>query len=253
MNSQIVKRLLGGAGIAAVMLFAVPAAQADDQFSPAQKTEIDAMIEEYLIKNPDVLLRAIQNVQSWQAAEQSRQQSEAIIPVWDALVADASVPSIGPADAPVTVIEFFDYHCGYCKRALDGVMEIVENSDGKVRTIFVELPILREESATAARAALAAAKQGKYMEVHQAFMTNRGLLDEDRINDLAAAAGVDVDQMRADMQSPEINGMLAQYSAMAQTVGISGTPAFIINGTMVSGADMERVDALVQAGLEKAS
>ena len=102
MNSQIVKRLLGGAGIAAVMLFAVPAAQADDQFSPAQKTEIDAMIEEYLIKNPDVLLRAIQNVQSWQAAEQSRQQSEAIIPVWDALVADASVPSIGPADAPVT-------------------------------------------------------------------------------------------------------------------------------------------------------
>ena len=84
-------------------------------------------------------------------------------------------------------------------------------------------------------------------------MTNRGLLDEDRINDLAAAAGVDVDQMRADMQSPEINGMLAQYSAMAQTVGISGTPAFIINGTMVSGADMERVDALVQAGLEKAS
>lgn len=253
MNSPLIKRLLAGTGIAAAMLFAVPAAQADDQFTPAQKTEIDGMIEEYLIKNPDVLLRAIQNVQSWQAAEQSRQQSEAITPVWDALVADSSVPSIGPVDAPVTMIEFFDYHCGYCKRALDGVMEIAENSDGKVRTIFVELPILREESATAARAALAAAKQGKYIEIHQAFMSNRGLLDEDRINELAQEAGVDVEQMRSDMQSPEINDMLAEYSAMAQSVGISGTPAFIINGTMVSGADMERVDALVQAGLEKAS
>ncbi|NIZ03413.1 DsbA family protein [Thalassospira lucentensis] len=253
MNSMLIKRLLAGTGIAAAMLFTVPSAQADEQFSAAQKAEIDGIIEEYLIKNPDVLLRAIQNVQSWQAAEKSRQQSEAITPVWDALVADSSVPSVGPADAPVTVIEFFDYHCGYCKRALDGVMEIAENSDGKVRTIFVEFPILREESATAARAALAASKQGKYLEVHQAFMGNRGLLDEERINELAEAAGVDVDQMNADMKSPEINGMLAQYSAMARSVGISGTPAFIINGTLVSGADMERVDSLVQAGLEKAS
>jgi len=234
-------------------LFCAPLAQADEMLSAGQKAEVESVIEDYLMKNPDVLLRAIQNVQIWQTNEQARQQSESITPVWDALVADSSVPSIGPVDAPVTVIEFFDYHCGYCKRAFDGVMEIAKEHDGKVRTIFVELPILREESAHAARAALAATKQGKYMEVHEAFMKNRGLLDEERINDLAAAAGVDVTKMREDMKAPEINGMLAQYSAMANSVGISGTPAFLINGTMVSGADMDRVNSLVEAGLEEAS
>ncbi len=253
MNSQIVKRTLGSSAIAATMLFCAPLAQADEMLSAGQKTEVESVIEEYLMKNPDVLLRAIQNVQAWQASEQAREQSASIAPVWDALVADSSVPSIGPVDAPVTVIEFFDYHCGYCKSAFDGVMEIAKEHDGKVRTIFVEFPILREESADAARAALAAAKQGKYMEIHEAFMANRGLLDEERINDLATGVGLDVAKMREDMKSPEINGMLAQYSAMARSVGISGTPAFLINGTMVSGADMDRVNSLVLSGLEDAS
>ncbi len=253
MNSHMIKRLLGGAAIMLSLGFAmgVPAQAAD--LSDAQKAEIEGVIEQYLMENPDVLLRAIQNVQVWQTTEQARQQAEAIQPVWDALVADSSVPSVGPLDAPVTVIEFFDYHCGYCKRAFDGVKELAENSDGKIRTMFVEFPILREESAIAARAALAAAKQGKYMEIHAAFMESRGVLDEAQINKLAEDAGVDVDQMRKDMQSPEINGMLQQYSAMARSIGVNGTPAFLINGQMVSGADMERVNALVKAGLEEAS
>ncbi|WP_417846390.1 DsbA family protein [Thalassospira povalilytica] len=253
MNSKIVKRFLGCSAIATTMLFGASLAQADETLSDGQKAAVESLIEDYLLKNPDVLLRAIQNVQVWQATEKARQQAEAITPVWDALVADSSVPSLGPVDAPVTVIEFFDYHCGYCKRAFDGVMDIAKEHDGKVRTIFVEFPILREESATAARAALAADKQGKYMEIHEAFMANRGLLDDTRIDELAASAGVDVSKMREDMQSPEIGGMIAQYAAMARTVGISGTPAFIINGTMVSGADMDRVNALVKTGLEEAS
>jgi protein-disulfide isomerase len=253
MNSHIAKRFLAGTALAIGMLFGAQAAFAQDSLSAEQKTEIEGVIEQYLLDNPDVLLRAIQNVQSWQAAAQARQQAEAITPVWDALVADSSVPSVGPVDAPVTVIEFFDYHCGYCKRAFDGVKEIAENSDGKVRTIFVEFPILREESTLAARAALAADKQDKYMEAHEAFMTNRGLLDQERINELAAGVGIDVEQMLEDMKAPEITGMLAQYSSMARAVGISGTPAFLINGTLVSGADMERVNALVDAGLKDAS
>lgn len=253
MNYQIAKRLVVGTALGMSMLLGSQAAMAQDALSTDQKTEIEAVIEQYLMSNPDVLLRAIQNVQTWQTAEQSRKQAEAITPVWDALVADSSVPSFGPVDAPVTVIEFFDYHCGYCKRAFDGMKEIAQQHDGKVRTIFVEFPILREESGLAARAALAAAKQDKYMEAHEAFMTNRGLLDQERINELAANVGIDVDQMLEDMKSPALNGMLAQYSAMARSVGISGTPAFIVNGTLVSGADMERVNSLVNAGLEKAS
>lgn len=253
MNYQIAKRLVAGTALGMSMLLGSQAAMAQDALSTEQKTEVETVIEQYLMTNPDVLLRAIQNVQTWQTAEQSRKQAEAITPVWDALVADSSIPSFGPVDAPVTVIEFFDYHCGYCKRAFDGMKEIAQQHDGKVRTIFVEFPILREESGLAARAALAAAKQDKYMEAHEAFMTNRGLLDQERINELAANVGIDVDQMLEDMKSPELNGMLAQYSAMARSVGISGTPAFIVNGTLVSGADMERVNSLVNAGLDKAS
>lgn len=253
MTSQIAKRFLAGTALGVGMLLGSQAAMAQDALNAEQKNEIEGVIEQYLLDNPDVLLRAIKNVQSWQAAEQAREQEKAITPIWDALVADSSVPSIGPVDAPVTVIEFFDYHCGYCKRAFDGVKEIAENNDGKVRTIFVEFPILREESTVAARAALAAAKQGKYMEIHEAFMSNRGLLDQERINELASGIGIDVDQMLEDMKSPEVTGMLAQYSTMARSVGISGTPAFLINGTMVSGADMDRVNALVDAGLKDAS
>ena len=253
MNSNITKRFLAGTALGFSMLFGAQAALAEDALSSDQKTEIEGVIEQYLFDNPDVLLRAIQNVQSWQAAEQARVQEQAIAPIWDALIADSSVPSVGPVDAPVTVIEFFDYHCGYCKRAFDGVKELAENSDGKVRTIFVEFPILREESTVAARAALAAAKQNKYLETHEAFMSNRGLLDQERINELAAGVGVDVAQMLEDMKSPEVNAMLAQYAAMAHQIGVSGTPAFLINGTMVSGADMDRVNALVDAGLEDAS
>jgi protein-disulfide isomerase len=253
MNFKPLKRFLTGTTLAATMLFGAQAAMADEALSTGQKAEIESVIEEYLMQNPDVLLRAIQNVQTWQAAETQRQQEQAITPVWDALVADSSVPSVGPVDAPVTVIEFFDYHCGYCKRAFEGVMDIAEQHDGKVRTLFIEFPILRDESVFAARAALAAAKQGKYMEAHAAFMNNRGLLSQERIDELAATVGIDVEQMNADMKAPEIKGMLSQYAAMARAIGISGTPAFLINGNLVSGADMERVEALVNAGLEEAS
>ena len=182
MTSQMIKRLLGSAAIMVSLGLASGAASsaqaANDQISDTQKAQFESVIEQYLMENPDVLLRAIQNVQVWQTAEQARKNADAITPVWDALIADSSVPSVGPGDAPVTVIEFFDYHCGYCKRAFDGVKDLAEQSDGKVRTLFVEFPILREESANAARAALAAAKQSKYMEVHSAFMESRGILDE---------------------------------------------------------------------------
>lgn len=106
MNSHIAKRFLAGTALVIGMLIGAQPAFAQDSLSAEQKTEIEGVIEQYLLDNPDVLLRAIQNVQSWQAAAQARQQAEAITPVWDALVADSSVPSVGPVDAPVTVIEF---------------------------------------------------------------------------------------------------------------------------------------------------
>jgi protein-disulfide isomerase len=186
-------------------------------------------------------------------AEQARQQAEAIKPAWNTLVSDKTIPSAGPATAPVTVIEFFDYHCGFCKQAFKNVNELAKKSDGSVRTIFVEFPILREESSNAARAALAAARQGKYMEIHSVFMENRGILDSAQIDKLASSIGIDVEQMHKDMQLPEIKNMLQRNAELAHSIGVTGTPAFLINREMVSGADMDRVDALVKAGLKSPS
>ncbi|MFH1804038.1 MAG: DsbA family protein [Pseudomonadota bacterium] len=251
MASHFLKISVGAAAI--FLSTSLTPLRAAEPLDSAQKQEVEAIIEQYLMENPDVLMRALQNVQAWQTAEQTRRQTDALVSVWDSVVTDSSIPSVGPVDAPVTVVEFFDYHCGYCKQAFNGLMDIADNSDNKVRTLFVEFPILSEESGVAAAAALAAAKQGKYIDIHRAFMDSRGLLDNARIDEIAADLGIDVAQMRTDMESQEILGALAQNNAMARAVGISGTPAFLIDGQLVSGADMDRVKALVQAGLENAS
>jgi protein-disulfide isomerase len=256
MTLHILKKAAGCAAIALplAMMTLSPARADDAPLSPAQQKQVESMIEGYLLKHPDILMKAIQNVQAWQMSEQSRRQEEAIAPVWNALASkDSAAPSVGAANAPVTVVEFFDYQCGYCKRAFDDVMAMADDDTQKIRTVFLELPILSEESVVAARAALAAQKQGKYLELHRAMMGSRGKLTNDRIDELAAGAGVDVAQMRKDMDSDDVRKELSHNSAMAKSIGINGTPAFLINGTLVPGADMERVKSLVDAGLAKDS
>lgn len=244
---------VAGAVIAIALGFVLPAHASDKPDANKFKQEIELIIEQFLVNNPEVLLRALDNVEAYQIAQQAIMQAKAIQPVWDSLLSDKTVPSFGPVDAPVTVIEFFDYHCGFCKQAFKDVRELATTTDGSVRTIFIEFPILREESSNAARAALASARQGKYIEVHSAFMENRGILDDAQIDLLAARNGVDVDRMRKDMELPEIKDMLQSNAQMAQSIGVTGTPAFLINRKMVSGADMDRVRTLVKAGLETPS
>ncbi len=256
MPLHIFKKAAGFAAIALPLslMAMTPARAADDSLSNAQQKQVETMIESYLMDHPDVLLKALQNVQTWQMAEKTRLQDKAIAPVWKALTAkDANVPSVGAANAPVTVVEFFDYQCGYCKRAFDDVMAMADDDTQKIRTVFLELPILTPESLVAAKAALAAQKQGKYLELHRAMMGSRGKLTDDRINELAAGAGIDVAQMRKDMNGDDVRQELSRNAAMAKSIGVNGTPAFLINGTLVSGADMERVQSLVDAGLAKDS
>ena len=256
MPLHLFKKAAGFAAIALPLsiMAVAPAHAADDSLSNAQQKQVETMIENYLMDHPDVLLKALQNVQTWQMAEKTRLQDEAIAPVWKALTSkDSTAPSVGATNAPVTVVEFFDYQCGYCKRAFDDVMAMADDDTQKIRTVFLELPILTPESLVAAKAALAAQKQGKYLELHRAMMGSRGKLTDDRIDELAAGAGIDVAKMRKDMNGDDIRQELSRNAAMAKSIGVNGTPAFLINGTLVAGADMERVKSLVDAGLEKES
>jgi len=132
-----------------------------------------------------------------------------------------------PDTARIAVIEMFDYHCGYCKRATSLVREIAKNDDD-VKVIFRELPILREESEYAAEVSLAAREQGKFLEMHFAMMDAKGVLTKERIHDIAKKEGVDVEKLEQDAQKPGVARAIIEGHDIAEQAGVNGTPAFII-------------------------
>lgn len=198
-------------------------------FSDAQEQEIGELVRAYLMENPEVIIEAV-NVYSEReriaAAEQTR---VAALSNLDQLL-DPETAYISGKDvskAKVAVIELFDYHCGFCKRATDLVKDMTEE-DEDIKVVFRELPILRPESETAAQMALAAREQGKFLDLHFALMETPGLLTKERIKDIAKEQGIDVKKLEAAAKKPEINFAIEANLSMAQQLGVEGTPAFII-------------------------
>jgi protein-disulfide isomerase len=142
---------------------------------------------------------------------------------------------IGNPNGDVTVVEFFDYRCPYCKSVAAAFVDLYEK-DGKVRLVLKEFPILGPESEFAAKAALAAQKQGKYREFHLAMMSFKGKMTNDDVRQLAAKVGLDVAKLEQDMQDPAITETINRNYALAEALGIKGTPAFIIGNELVPGA-----------------
>ena len=151
------------------------------------------------------------------------------------LLEDPEAPAIGNINGDITVYEFFDYRCPYCKRVAEDVMKLVAEDPG-IRVVFKEFPILGEDSVTAARAALAAHKQGKYVAMHKILMEHRGDLALDNMAELAVRAGVDADLMIKDMASPDIAAHIQRNEALAVLLSIRGTPGFLIGRFLVPGA-----------------
>lgn len=151
------------------------------------------------------------------------------------LLEDPDAPTIGAADGDITVYEFFDYRCPYCKRVAGDVMKLVDEDPG-IRVVFREFPILGEDSVAAAKAALAAHKQGKYVAMHEVLMGHRGDFALDTLAELAVRAGIDADLMIKDMSSPDIAAHIQRTDDLAALLGIRGTPGFIIGRFLVPGA-----------------
>ena len=213
--------------------------------------EVAALIEQLRQKDPDIVLQAVQAW--WAEQEEYRQQQQVgrIADHWDALARAEGDPVIGPEDADVTLVEFFDYRCGFCKRVLNDVMALAED-DSRLRIVFKEFPILGELSVVAARASLAADRQGKWAEFHVALMSAPGALDEDRIMDIAAETGLDIAQLRADMESEAFTAIIERNRALAQTLGINGTPAFLVKNAIQPGAASRDALAEMVAGAREA-
>jgi protein-disulfide isomerase len=150
----------------------------------------------------------------------------------------------GNPDGDVTLVEFFDYRCTYCRRVVSSMQALLQE-DRKLRIVFKELPVLGEDSVRAARAALAAERQGRYTPFHFALMTSEDL-SPDAIRQLAAEVGLDPDRLEQDMNAPEIQAAIDANYRLAQELGIEGTPAFVIGDELIPGAvDKGRLEALI--------
>ncbi len=223
---------IGAVCTAAIIGFtaAVPAVAED--FS---RDEIEQIVYEYLLEHPEVILEAVSVLEQRQAAEEAERQSQALASLSEDIFGGDSTMVAGNPDGDVTIVEFFDYRCSYCKRVAPAVMALVEEDAG-IRLGMKEFPILSEDSMYAARAALAAEEQGLYWEMHVALMDHRGEYTQDVVVAIANSVGLDSERMLADMTSPEIDAIIAKNYELAQLLGISGTPAFVIGDTVVPGA-----------------
>ena len=236
--------------LAATAIALTPAC-AQGQVDTADKEAIEKIVYEYIMENPEIIEDALIALNEQRAAEEAALAMAAIADNQDALINNAADYSVGPADAPVTVVEFFDYRCGFCKRSAQWAVDLPEKYDNKVRVVFKEFPILSAESEKAALAAIAAGRQDKYIEMHMALMeldTGSGF-GPDQIDAAAESVGVDVAKMRADMKSIDVQKTVADAKSLARTLSISGTPNFIVGTEMVSGADTESVETLIEAAL----
>jgi len=219
----------------AASLFASAGWAAETAPPALTKEAVEQIIRQFLMDHPEVVMDSVRRFQERQRAEERKRAGAAIATRQDDLLRDPASPVAGNPKGDVTVVEFFDYRCGYCKRVTPVLKELMAG-DPNLRVVFKELPILSPESNLAAKAALAAEAQGKYLPFHEALMASDSSLSMPDILQLATALKLDTAKLQADMNKPEIQAAIQKNHALAQAVGITGTPAFIIGPELVPGA-----------------
>jgi protein-disulfide isomerase len=228
------------------------AAQAEPKtFSPEQIQNIELIVRDYLMRHPEIILEAVDALEQKRKAEAEEQQRAALATSRKEIFEDASAPVLGAPNASVTLVEFFDYKCPYCKQMTQPMMRLLQ-ADKDLRIVFKELPILGPDSVIAARAALAAQRQGKYKEMHEALMRTRGSFDEATVLRVANEVGLDIKKLKSDMEAPEFMQALERNRNLARELQITGTPAFIVGDRLVPGAvDPETLAKLIAEARKK--
>ncbi|EPX85774.1 Protein-disulfide isomerase [Rubellimicrobium thermophilum DSM 16684] len=238
--------------LAAVVLAgaALPAAALDlSALSEAEREAFRAEVRAYLLENPEVLMEAIAVLESREAAAQEQADRQAVTENLQAIENDGISWVGGNPEGDVTLVEFMDYRCGYCRRAFETVEELVEG-DGNIRFVLKEFPILGPQSELASRFAIAVHQihgDDAYKDVHDALMTFQGDITPEALGRLAEALALDPEPVLARMDAPEVTAIIAQNRALANRLGITGTPTFVLGGRMVRGfVPLEAMEALVE-------
>ncbi len=240
-----IRALAAAAAVTLSAPLALPAAA--QEMTPE---EVKRLALEAILENPEIVMEAVDILRAREAEAAAAQQAEALSGNLARLTAGEDAPVLGNPDGDVTVVEFFDYNCPYCRRAGEAVKALIEADPG-VRVVYREWPILGEGSVAASRAALAARAQGKYEEMHWALMGAQGRLDEAMVMAIAQGAGLDMDRLRADMALPAVDAHIEASMALAEEIGFSGTPSFVIGDAPVPGlVPVEEMQRLVEAARE---
>jgi protein-disulfide isomerase len=219
--------------------------KAAEPLTTEQKHAVEQVIRDYLMNHPDFLIQVLREAQAKAKQDKEDSARQAIVEKRNELVADKSSPVGGNPDGDVTIVEFFDYRCPYCKQ-VEPSLEALLKDDPKIRIVYKEFPILGPASLYASRMALAAGKQGKYNAFHTAMMAVKGQITEETVRETAATAGVDVAKAQADMNAPDVEAVLRRNYKLAEALDIQGTPAFIIGDVLTPGAaDIESLKKMI--------
>jgi len=203
--------------------------------SAEDRKQIDKQIEDYFMRNPEKLEQALENMQAFMEDRTNRQQAEALLQNADKLYRDEADYTMGPQNAPITIVEFFDYNCGYCKRSFAPLMEVLEENKD-VRLVFKEYPILGEPSYLASSTALAINDKMKYLTYHSKLMTHSGRVSQAVVEKILGELKLPPQKLQADAHSDKYVLQLAETRQLADAIGVNGTPAFVINGQLFPGA-----------------
>jgi protein-disulfide isomerase len=232
---------LGGAVVASAPLRSAVAAE----FAPEQRRAIEGVVHDYLLQHPDLLIETLQKAEAKHKSDAGKAAKEALAARRGEIFDDPQTPVGGNPQGDVTLVEFFDYRRPYCKKVQPSVQKL-RGEDPKLRIACKEFPILGPVSVAAARAALAARRQGKYEAFHNAMMAATGEIAEDTIFKVAGLVGLDLGRLKRDMAAPEIGAALKANLALADALGVGGTPTFVIGDQLVPGAvDLASLEELV--------
>ena len=214
-------------------------------FSPEQQAEIGALVKAYLMNNPEVMAEVQAAFESKQEKEQAAKMQVAIKENAKELYQSAAAPFAGNPKGDITVVEFFDYNCGYRKKALADVASLIEK-DKDVKVVLKEFPILSKGSEETAKVALAAKMQGKYWEFHRAMLDSSGQATEATALKVAEKVGLDLARLKKDIGSAEVKKEIDDTRKLAQRMGIQGTPHFLIGDRVIPGAPEGLTELLLQ-------
>lgn len=218
------------ATVAGALALSGPAFAKDDVANAAQKAQIESIVHDYIMNNPQVIIESVQTMQKKQMEAMEKRTQDVALKNASALFNQGGDPVVGDANGKVTLVEFFDYQCPHCVDMAPAVEGLVK-ANPDLRIVFKEFPIRGQTSILAAKAALAANKQGKYWEFHQLLMKNAASLNEDTIYNLAKSINLNVDQLKKDMASGDVDAALKANYKLAQDLNLMGTPALFAGKT----------------------